>query len=54
MPVSQVTSCCFAGADLDRMFVTTASIGRENEPLSGCLFEVIPGVRGAPCYDFAG
>lgn len=54
MPVSQVTSCCFAGANLDRMFVTSASIGREDESLAGCLFEVMPGVRGAPTYEFRG
>lgn len=54
MPVSQVTSCCFAGPDLDRMFVTSAAIGRDDEPLAGCLFEVAPGVRGAPTYAYAG
>jgi D-xylonolactonase len=54
MPVSQVTSCCFAGAALDRMFVTTASIGRESEDLAGCLFEIEPGVRGAPTYGYGG
>jgi len=53
-PVSQVTSCCFAGPELERMFVTTASIGRESEPLAGCLFEVTPGVRGAPTYAYCG
>lgn len=54
LPVSQVTSCCFAGAALERMFVTTASIGREDEPLAGCLFEAFPGVRGAPCHAYGG
>lgn len=54
MPVTQVTSCCFAGSGLERMFVTTASIGREDEPNAGCLFEVFPGVRGAPCYRYGG
>ena len=54
MPVSQVTSCCFAGRALDRMFVTTASIGHESENLAGCLFEIEPGVRGAPTYGYAG
>lgn len=54
LPVSQVTSCCFAGAELERMFVTTAAIGREDESQSGCLFEVFPGVRGAPCYSYGG
>ncbi len=54
MPVSQVTSCCFAGPGLERMFVTTAAIERESEPLAGCLFEVEPGVRGAPTYAYGG
>jgi sugar lactone lactonase YvrE len=54
MPVAQVTSCCFAGPGLERMFVTTASIGCDDEPLAGCLFEVAPGVRGAPTYPYAG
>ena len=54
LPVSQVTSCCFAGPGLERMFVTTAAIGCEHEPLAGCLFEVSPGVRGAPIYAYRG
>ena len=54
MPVSQVTSCCFAGPDLGRMFVTSAAIGRDDEPLAGCLFEVAPGVQGAPMYAYGG
>jgi xylono-1,5-lactonase len=55
LPVSQVTNCVFAGAGLDRMFVTSASVGREDEPLAGALFEVdVGGVKGlAPRY-FAG
>lgn len=52
LPVSQVTSCCFAGDGLERMFVTSASIGRDDEPLAGCLFEVAPGVRGAPVHAY--
>lgn len=52
MPVSQVTSCCFAGPGLERMFVTSAAIGRDDEPLAGCLFEVAPGVRGAPTHAY--
>jgi len=51
--VAQVTSCCFAGPRLERMFVTTAAIGRDDEPLAGALFEVEPGVRGAPTYAYA-
>ena len=54
LPVSRPTSCAFAGASLERMFVTSASIGRLDEPLSGALFEVDAGVRGAPVHAFAG
>jgi sugar lactone lactonase YvrE len=54
MPVSRPTSCAFAGARLDRMFVTSASIGREDEPLAGALFEVDTDMRGAGTYPFAG
>jgi sugar lactone lactonase YvrE len=53
-PVSRPTSCAFAGADLDRLFVTSAAIGREGEELAGALFEVDAGVRGAPTFSFAG
>ena len=54
LPVKQVTSCCFAGPNLERLFVTTASLGCDDGPLAGCLFEVTPGVRGAPTYAYAG
>jgi sugar lactone lactonase YvrE len=46
LPASQITSCVFAGADLNRMFVTSAA-GGVDEELAGALFEVDPGVRGA-------
>ncbi len=54
LPASQITSCAFAGANLERLFVTSAAIGREDEPLAGALFEVDPGVRGAPAFAFQG
>jgi len=54
LPVAQVTSCCFAGEHLDRMFVTSAAIGSHDEPMAGCLFEVAPGVRGAPGWRYDG
>lgn len=47
LPASQITSCAFAGPNLDRMFVTSAAGGREDEELAGALFEIDPGVRGA-------
>ena len=60
LPVSQVTSCVFGGSSLDRMFVTSASIGLSaeqlvREPLAGGLFEVDPqGKSGLPAAQFAG
>lgn len=54
MPAANITSIAFGGSDLRRMFVTSASIGRETESAAGALFEVDAGVQGiAPCY-FAG
>jgi sugar lactone lactonase YvrE len=54
LPVSQVTNCVFAGSGLDRMFVTSASVGRPDEPLAGALFEIEPGVRGLAPHYFGG
>jgi sugar lactone lactonase YvrE len=58
LPVSQVTSCCFAGKNLDRMFITSAAGGLSPEalaaePLAGGLFEVVPGVLGMAPHRFA-
>lgn len=46
LPAAQITNVCFAGEGLDRMFVTSAAVDRDYEPLAGCLFEIDPGVRG--------
>ena len=59
LPASQITSCVFAGAALDRMFVTSAAIGLGDaqlagEPLAGSLFEVDPGCTGLPARQFGG
>jgi len=59
MPVSQVTSCTFGGPDLDRLYITSAAIGLDEErlerqPLAGGLFEFVPGVKGLPAGMFAG
>ncbi|MDR3508487.1 MAG: SMP-30/gluconolactonase/LRE family protein [Caulobacteraceae bacterium] len=54
LPASRITSCAFAGENLDRMFVTSAAIGAADEPQAGQLFEVAPGVRGLPTQAFAG
>jgi len=55
LPASQITSCIFAGDQLDRMFVTSAAENRhDDEEFAGCLFEIDPGVRGVPPNYFAG
>jgi sugar lactone lactonase YvrE len=53
-PASHVTSCCFGGARLATLYVTTASKGAAHEPLAGSLFSCRPGVRGLPATPFAG
>lgn len=53
LPASRITSCTFAGAALDRMFVTSAADGVD-EPNGGALFEVDPGVRGLPTPRYRG
>jgi sugar lactone lactonase YvrE len=54
LPVANVTSCCFGGADLATLFITTASRGAAHEPLAGAVFAVRPGVTGRPSTPFAG
>jgi xylono-1,5-lactonase len=53
LPASQITSCAFAGPDLDRMFVTSAADG-VNEAAGGALFEIQAGVRGLAPEMFGG
>ncbi len=53
LPASQISSVCFAGDRLDRMFVTSASDGVA-EPAGGALFEVTPGRTGLLAHKFAG
>lgn len=54
LPVSRPTSCCFAGDRLDRLLVTSARVGCEDEELAGGLFEVDAGVRGFAPAQFGG
>ncbi len=51
LPASQVTSMAFVGDALDRLFVTSASAGVDEE-LAGALFEVDPGCRGLAPHRF--
>jgi len=59
LPVSHPTCCCFGGADLDVMFVTSARFPLDAhqqtaEPLAGSMLAFRPGVRGLPEPAFAG
>ncbi len=55
LPASQITSCVFAGQNLDRLFATSAATGQPNEPLAGALFEIdSQGLRGLVPNLFAG
>jgi xylono-1,5-lactonase len=53
VPTAHVTNLVFAGPNLDRMFITSASGGRD-DPNAGALFEVDPGSRGMLPHRFAG
>jgi sugar lactone lactonase YvrE len=59
MPVARPTSCAFGGRDLDRLYISSASIGldddaRRMQPNAGGLFMISPGVRGVEDTPFAG
>lgn len=54
LPAKQITSCTFAGPNLDRMFVTSAWDGLGDAAPQGELFEVDPGVKGLPTQMFGG
>jgi sugar lactone lactonase YvrE len=54
LPASQITNCAFAGKKLDRLFVSSAAVGRSDEPHAGALFEVDAGVSGLAPVAFAG
>ena len=59
MPVQRPTSCAFGGPDLDRLYVTSASRGIDEDalamqPCAGGLFLLEAGARGVPQVPFAG
>ena len=59
VPVSKPTSCAFGGPDLDRLYITSASIGLDDQdladqPQAGGLFVAAPGVSGIAELPFAG
>jgi sugar lactone lactonase YvrE len=59
LPVSRPTSCAFGGAELDELYVTSASEGlsdsdRRAQPLAGALFRISAGIRGVPARAYTG
>lgn len=57
VPTANVTSCCFGGADLDLLFITSEGAvegqSATDHPQGGSLFVAEPGVRGRPSHRFA-
>ena len=56
LPVSQVTSCCFAGPDLDRLIISTSTEeltpdDLRRQPTAGMIFRAEPGCRGRRTTD---
>jgi len=60
IPAPNVTCCCFGGANLDTLYVTTARIGLSDDdlnaaPKTGGVFAVTGlGIKGRPSARFAG
>ena len=55
----QTTSCCFGGATLDQLFITTSAhqldeSSIQRQPRAGSVFHASPGVTGLPTDMFAG
>lgn len=59
VPASVVTSCCFAGPNLDELYITTGTLTLTPErlamePHAGGVFRHTAGVQGQPPNSFAG
>ncbi|QGJ70559.1 Sugar lactone lactonase YvrE [Planctomycetales bacterium 10988] len=59
LPVTNVTSCCFAGEKYEDLYITSARAGLQEsqvpeQPLAGGIFHCRPGVGGFPSVRFAG
>jgi D-xylonolactonase len=59
VPVQRPTSCAFGGPELDRLYVSSASVGLDEQairmqPNAGGLFMLKPGVQGIADVPFAG
>jgi len=54
LPARRITNLAFCGPALDRLLVTSASIGLPPGDVDGALFEVDAGVSGNPPHAYAG
>lgn len=59
LPAARITSCCFGGAALDQLYVTSARDGLSpsqaaEQAHAGAVFVIEPGVAGLPITPFAG
>lgn len=59
IPAPNVTSCCFGGNNLDKLFITTARIGLSDKqlkefPLSGSVFSCNVDAKGFHSFNFQG
>ena len=57
IPVKQVTSCCFGGADMSELYITTAQNGMDSDslirqPLAGSLFRAKTAFKGSKSNRF--
>jgi len=54
LPTSRPTSCWFGGPDRNRLFVTTATYGLEDDAAAGWVYALDVGVTGPPAVPFGG
>jgi sugar lactone lactonase YvrE len=54
LPARQITNITFAGANHDRLFVTSAATGLSETKYDGALYEVNCGTVGLPPHQFRG
>ena len=59
LPMTNVTSCAFGGANLDELYITSAcqgmdDVARAGQPLAGSLVKMDPGTRGVRAAAYAG
>jgi len=54
VPASQSSSCCFGGEDMQTLFITSAAVGKDDEPHAGNIFAVHLPFKGVDSPRFPG